>query len=102
MFKLTLSDAYYAAYSRYIGEILKRPLSRLRVAVLTDDEDVVLGWSVDEKDILHYVFVKKDFRNHGIGESLIPPGIKTFSNITHIGLAIWQTKYPSLKFNPFV
>ena len=102
LFKLIDSDAYYKTYATYITSILKRPYSRLRIAVLSDDEDVALGWSVDEADILHYVYVPKDYRKRGIGKSLIPEGIKQFSHITTIGLSIWTTKYPSLKFNPFL
>lgn len=104
MFKLIDSESYYKAYSTYITNILKRPTSRLRIAVLTDDEDVALGWSVDEGDVLHYIYVPKDYRNKGTGlcSSLIPPGIKTFSHLTTPWMQIWQKKYPSLKFNPFL
>ena len=101
-FKLIDKDAYYASYHKYITSVLSRRGSRLRIAVLSEDEDVALGWSLDEGEILHYVFVKEDLRKNGIGRSLVDPKIKTFSHITKIGLSLWNDKMPNLKFNPFV
>lgn len=95
--------AYYSTQKQVIAAILSRPDTLVRLAVLPDDEDVALGWSVVENSILHFVFVKGDIqaRRHGIGRALVPPGIDTFSHITKIGRAIWKAKAPNLKFNPF-
>lgn len=101
MFKLMDGDTYYAAYKIYIESVLKRPASRLRIAVLTDDEDVALGWAVDEGKTLHYMYVPKDYRKKGIGASLLSPSITTISHITKIGLSIWVNKFPQWKLNPF-
>src|ERR1035437_2894968 len=100
MFKLTQSDTYYAAYSKYIDAILKRDNARLRVAVLTDDPDTALGWAVDELGCLHYVYVKPEVRNLGIANALVLK-IESFSHLTHIGLSIWNDKHKNLVFNPF-
>ena len=40
------------------------------IAVLTDDYDVALGFSVSEGCKLHYVHVHKDMRKQGIARSL--------------------------------
>ena len=101
VYKHISQDSYYKIYSKYIDNLLKRPMSRLRIAVLSEDEDVTFGWSVDEGDVLHYVFVKKDFRQNGIGTQLVSKDIKTFSHLTKIGLSIWKEKYPEIEFNPF-
>ncbi len=102
MFRLMDAETYYAAYALYVEGVLKREDSRLRVAVLSDDEDTALGWSVDEGDVLHYVYVKPECRKAGIAKSLVPSNIKTITHITKIGLAIWQKKLPQAKFNPFL
>ena len=102
MFKLMDQRPFYDAYKHYIESILKRPNSRLRVAVLTEDEDVALGWCVDEGNTLHYVYVPRDYRKAGIGRSLVPKDIRNFTHITTIGLSIWNEKFPTARFNPFL
>lgn len=101
-FKLTQSATFYDAYGKYITDIMHREDARVRVCVLSDDEDTALGFSVDEKDILHYVYVKKECRKMGIANFLVVRGFKTISHITHIGLSIWQEKYPTINLNPFL
>lgn len=102
MFKLTQSDPYYESYSLFIMNILKRKKINIRIAVLDDDEDVALGWCVDEGDILHYVYIKPEVRRAGIARSMVPKNIKTITHITHTGLSIWQEKLPKINFNPFI
>ena len=100
-FKLVDSDAYYNAYHRYIENILTNPETTVRLAVLTDDKDVILGFSVANASTLHYVYVHKDQRRLGIGTKLLPPHIDSISHLTRTGLIIWASKYAHLKFNPF-
>ena len=100
-FKLIHSDSFFKAYDRYIKSILLRPDTTVRVAVLSDDRDVALGWSVIENSTLHYVHVQADQRNKGIGKSLVPRGIQQFSHLTKTGLAIWAEALPHAIFNPF-
>lgn len=102
-FKLSDSDAYYAAYQHYITAILSKPTSLLRLAVLTDDHDVVLGFSVSHGPALDYVHVHKDHRRHGIAAHLVGDSSQ-FECITHLtrtGLSIWGSKFGNWKFNPF-
>ncbi len=101
---IRLSDpaAYYPAYNSYISKILSDADTVIRLAQLTDDMDVVLGFSVSRKNILDYVHVHSLNRKMGIGRKLIPPGIDTISHLTRIGLSIWGTKFGKWKFNPFV
>lgn len=101
-FKLIDSKAYYATYDRYIGLLLERPKTVVRVALLSDDLDVALGFSVSEGHALHYVHVQKDMRNKGIGTSLVPFEVKTITHLTKNGLAIWSSKLPMASFNPFI
>ncbi len=100
-FKLIDSDAYYEIYDRYISRLLADPLSVIRLAVLTDDRDIVLGFSVCRRHVLDYVHVHKDHRRCGIGTRLVPRGTSEITHVTKTGLTIWGSKYPDWKFNPF-
>lgn len=101
-FKLIQPRIYYDVYNQYIKSILARPLTIVRLAVLSDDPDVVLGFSVSEDShILHYCHVHTDSRNQGIGSSLVPFQVAVITHITKIGLSIWNSKYPDAIFNPF-
>lgn len=99
-FRIIESDSYYKAYHKYISILLSRPNSLLYIACLTDDPDVVLGFSLIEDRTLHYIHVHEHNRRIGIGKALIVKKIDTITHITKIGLQIWQ-KYPDVKFNPF-
>lgn len=100
-FKLINPDDFFDAYSKYIRSILERPRSTVRLAVLSDSHDVALGWSVVERDILHYVHVQHEQRNKGIARQLVPVQINVITHLTKSGSSIWQNKLPSAIFNPF-
>ena len=99
--KLAEPSSYYAAYHRYIENILKTADCTVRLAVLTEDKDVVLGFSVARGATLDYVHVQKEQRRMGIGTSLVPDGIATISHLTKTGLTIWGSKYGHWRFDPF-
>jgi hypothetical protein len=75
---------------------------QVRLAVLGDDSDVVLGFSCSRGDVLDYVHVHKDYRRNGIGCSLISEGIQTITHLTHNGMSFWTAVLPNTKFNPFL
>lgn len=100
-FNLVKPDAYYSAYTAYIDRILDEPGTAVRMAVLAEDYDVVLGFAVTRGRILDYVYVQKDFRRVGIGSSLVPADIDTITHLTKTALTIWGSKYPGWTFNPF-
>lgn len=97
------SDTYYKNYTIFLRNLLQKPDSVVKMAVLSDDHDVVLGFSVSREDVLDYVHVHRDYRKIGICKNLMPIGTSTFSHITLTWLIIWQDndKYKHLKFNPF-
>ena len=54
-----------------INQILARPTTHVLVACVPDDEETLLGWAVLETpNVIHYAFMKKDFRRFGIAEDL--------------------------------
>lgn len=55
-------------------DILERPSSACIVACGADNEDLILGWILVEKQeklILHYLYIKEAFKNEGISKELI-------------------------------
>lgn len=94
--------AYFEAYGPFVDTLIMR--STLRLALLKEDPDACLGFSLSEGTTLHYVFVKTGIaaRKQGIGTMLLPPGIEKFTHLTRMGRVIWKKKYPHLKFNPFI
>lgn len=100
-FKLIDNDSFFAHYNVFIRRILSLPDTQVRLAVLSDDDDVVLGWSVSRGEILDYVHVHKNMRKIGIGSALIPDRTKSVTHMTRPAMAIWQSKYSHFVFNPF-
>lgn len=99
--KLCNSDSYYSGYTIFITKLLLRHDTMFRLAVLTDDKDVVLGFSATRDNILDYVFVHKDYRRQGIGNALVPAHIDTFTHLTMQGMSIWTKKMPKAVFDLF-
>ncbi len=95
-------DSYFRNYQKIIEKILARPDVRIQVACLRDDPGVVLGYSVLEGDILHYVFCKEVWRGIGLSNDLVPKNIKIVTHLTKPGRAILRAKYPNAIFNPFM
>lgn len=93
-----LYDLHYRPFMR---SLIYKPGCTIRLAVLTDDPDVILGFSSKREDVLDYVHVRHEQRGHKIASSLIPDHITTFSHVTNMWLPIWQAKYKHWKFNPF-
>lgn len=100
-FRLVKPDAYYEAYGKYIKRILADFSCAVRLAVLAEDQDVCLGFSISRGTILDYVYVQKDYRRIGVGKSLVPADIDTITQLTKTGLLLWSNKTPSWAFNPF-
>lgn len=100
-FKLIDSTSYYGKYHAFIESVLERPHTIVRIAVLTDDADVALGFSVSEAQVLHYCHTDKDNRSQGIARSLVPFEIKKITHVTRIGMSIWNSKFPWAVFDPF-
>jgi len=99
--KLSDSDAYFNAYSTYINNILNDDETSVSLAVLYDEPDVALGFSVLTDMCLHYIYVGQDYRRQGIGTGLLPTNIREISHLTKIGLELWPKKMPRAVFNPF-
>lgn len=100
-FRLIDSDAYFESYQKYIKNLMNRSQCIIRLAVLTDDPDVCLGFSVSEPEVLHYLWVHKDNRKIGIGTSLVQFPFKYLTHLTTAGISIWNKHFKDVKFDPF-
>ncbi len=95
--------AYFADYHKFIENLLAKDGSTIRLAVLSDDHDVVLGFSVSREDVLDYVHVQMDNRKLGIAKMLVPSRTTTVTHMTNLATGIWQENpnYKHIKFNPY-
>lgn len=101
-FKLIYADDYFQTYYRYIKSVLERPTTEVRLAVLTDDSEISLGFCVYQPNTLHYIEVGNGFRKQGIARSLVPFSPEVITHLTKTGMIIWNKHMPHAKFNPFI
>lgn len=91
--------AFMRGLSIYIKKLLESPEVLVTVACVTDDPEIILGYSVMERTCLYWVFVKEPFRLQGIAKRLVFP--------CSDGMTVTSTTTTSQKikhdftFNPF-
>lgn len=91
--------AFFKNYNAFIGVLMERPKAVIRLAVLTDEPDTVLGWCLKDGETLHYVWVDKIQRKQGIAKELVGTFDKV-THMTHIGFEIFQ-KLNDIIFDPW-
>lgn len=96
-FKGIEKNHFMTAYRRVIGSLLLQ--STTEVACLSDDPDVVVGYIVYSSDTLHYVYVKKAWRQLGVARKLANG--KQFKRCTHLTETGVKLK-KDLAFEPFL
>lgn len=92
---------YFDQYQKIISGLLQHPSIETKVACLPDDEDVILGYSVQSKDgtKISWVFVKSAWRGMGIAKALVPPTVVSASHYTKTGLSLLRKR--GMVFDPF-
>lgn len=99
-------DVYFHYHHKVIERLLLSPTTTCKVAVLKDAPDVILGYIIyrtaDNKSVIDFAFTKKDWRNIGILNMLLPPNVIAVSNLTRIGESIITKKLPKAVFNPYI
>jgi GNAT superfamily N-acetyltransferase len=102
-FKLIDESAYFGRYKAFLNELLALPGLAIRIARLSSEPDVLLGFSVmrEEQGILHYVFVHRHHQSQGIARALVPVIPKAFTHLTDQAFSLWNLKAPKAIFNPF-
>ena len=103
---------YYSKHHSVIENLLKR--SKLVIATTEEDTSVILGWSCYESSesiaglivpaIIHYVYVKPDFRKAGVATKLLEevagPGVM-YSHETFMVRGLMMSKLKRPVFNPY-
>jgi hypothetical protein len=104
-FRLIEKSAYDDVSGQVVNKILDSPGTDIKIICLKDETDIILGYSVTEirnkMIILHWIYVKPDWRDNGLGGLLSPEGITHTTHLTKTGRALLK-KHPEVKFNPFI
>jgi hypothetical protein len=104
-------SAFFSAYQEVLVKILSKTHLTPCIAVLTEDPECILGYSLverrvaseaaDRSDILHFIYVKNAWRKQGIAKRLLQGSkITTTTHITDLGNSIRNQR--GWAFNPFL
>lgn len=99
-FELVPKDVFMQAYKPVINTFIVA--ANVKIACLKEDPDTIIGYSILSNDFqtIHWVYVKKKWRNMGIAKSLLPQFPISVTHLTKIGLSLLP-KFPGCVFNPF-
>lgn len=94
-------DSFMRDYHQVIEGLLKH--GQLLIACFKDDPSVILGYALLSQDRynLHFVFVKKAWRNIGIMKSLVPHDTLFCTHLTKVGVSLLH-KNPQIFYNPLL
>lgn len=91
---------YNVQYATFIEQVLARPGTKVNIACLRDDTEVILGYSVLSPATLHWCYVKEPWRGRGIARLLTQTEVITsVTGLTKTGKAI--AKKRAWVFNPW-
>lgn len=101
---------YFAFHHALIDTILKRKSTLIKVAVATDQQDVIYGYAIFEQlhdyNIFHYIYIKRPFHGFNICDLLLssaPFEIKSdvfCSHLTKKGLKLLNKYF--MQYNPYL
>lgn len=102
-------DVYYKWHHLLIENIMGRSTSTILIANPIDEPDVNLGFicfeTMGSDKIIHYAFVKPEFRNFGVGKRLFNKAMdgKQLGYFTHWTYPIdtIEMKLPNLTYDPY-
>jgi hypothetical protein len=97
-----IPEKIYRENYKHIAAYLTNGSQYILIACLPDDPDTILGYSISnpKTNTLHWVYVKKVWRQRKIAKSLIPVSTTQVSHLTELGESL-MSKLPDAIFNPF-
>lgn len=103
------SDVYYKWHHLIVERILARPSSQVLIANPIDEPDVDLGFicyeETNDQKIIHYLFVKPEFRGFDIARRLYlqAMGSNDYAYFTHwtYPMDTITTKLTTLTYDPY-
>lgn len=95
-------DIFMDNYKLVLENLIAKRSATIAVACLTEDPDVILGYSILSGDLqtIDFVYVKKAWREQGIARKLTPAHPRYVSHLTEMGTKL-LTKLNGAVFNPF-
>jgi GNAT superfamily N-acetyltransferase len=98
------NDVFYKFHHQAIERILVRTSAQLRIAHAPDAPGVILGYAVTEPGVVHFVYVKGDFRRFGIGSALLAHVDVNACVFTHWteGWDLLLKRWPQAQYNPYL
>lgn len=101
-FSLIDKSVFMANYKKVIETLLLPGRAVVKVACLKEEPDVIIGYSILGLDYqsITWVFVKKAWRQKGIGKSLVPRHPASVAHLTKLGKDLLPKLAPAT-FNPF-
>ena len=102
-FSMIPKDIFMQNYKPVADTLIYSPNTAILVACLPDDPDTILGYSITQVqgDVLAWVYVKAQWRKHGIGRSLIPTTPTSVTHLTELGKSLLHKFENKPIFNPF-
>jgi len=82
------SDLYWIGQRKRIEKILGREDTQIWIATDENERAVIYGYAVWGSGVIHYLYVKQQFRRCGIGKALLYPLIGQPILYTHKGNVI--------------
>lgn len=88
-------------YPAVLDKILEKDNTQLKIACLSQDENVILGYCIVEGPVLHWIAVKEAWRGQGIAKKLLAGSeITHVTHLTKVGSLI--SKQKGWIHNPFL
>lgn len=102
-YRMIHRESFMTNYGPFIQRRMATKGVLTMVACLKENEDIILGYSVTEKrgdsNIVHWVYVKPDWRRIGIGKEILPKKIDFATSMTKLAKKL---KPKGLIFDPFL
>lgn len=103
----TRNIVFFPNYTKVIDRILAKPETKVLIAHVKDEPNVLLGYMVFEDKIIHYTFCKRTFQGFGIANALMreafsDPDAKIICTAnTRLAIDVFKKKL-NLTYNPFL
>lgn len=101
---------FFAGHHSILDHLLAKPTIKVLIASSRDNADDIYGYVAyepkqDDKNVVHFIFVKDAFRNMGVARTLFEIAklkLETLS-ITHWTFPVDEfiRKYPMITYNPY-
>lgn len=102
-FSLIPKDIFMDNYKRVAEALVNGANNTVQIACDKEDPNIILGYSILSADFqtIHWVHVKKAWRNRGIAKSLLPARPSAVTHLNKLGQKL-LVKFPDTVFNPFI